>query len=71
MCSVANVVYASRMSVRVTVTIQGEVLTTTTINSDERDPQAIRNRLNLLLVPTLASATPWIPQPGTSIYGNA
>ena len=40
----------------VTVTIQGEVLTTTTINSDERDPQAIRNRLNLLLASTLAEA---------------
>ena len=36
--------------------VQGEVLTTTTINSDERDPQAIRNRLNLLLASTQAEA---------------
>ena len=40
----------------VTVTIEGEVLATTAINSNERDPQAIRNRLNLLLASTLAEA---------------
>ena len=40
----------------VTVTIEGEVLATTAISSDERDPQAIRNRLNLLLASTLAEA---------------
>jgi uncharacterized protein (DUF3084 family) len=38
----------------VTVTREGEILARTTLASNERNPEAVRNRLNLLLASTLA-----------------
>ena len=50
-----TVVYAfPEVRPNVTVTREGEVLARTTLASNERDPEAVRNRLNLLLASTLA-----------------
>lgn len=50
-----TVVYAfPEVRSNVTVAREGEVLARTTLASNERDPDAVRNRLNLLLASTLA-----------------
>lgn len=50
-----TVVYAfPEVRSNVTVAREGEVLARTTLASKERDPDAVRNRLNLLLASTLA-----------------
>ena len=50
-----TVVYAfPEVRPNVTVTREGEVLARTTLASNERNPEAVRNRLNLLLASTLA-----------------
>ena len=50
-----TVVYAfPEVLPNVTVTREGEILARTTLASNERNPEAVRNRLNLLLASTLA-----------------
>ena len=50
-----TVVYAfPEVLPNVTVTREGEILARTTVASNERNPEAVRNRLNLLLASTLA-----------------